>query len=210
MIKIAIVDDHVVVRNGLKQFIADQVDMRLVAEAATGRAVVDILREHEVDVLILDVAMPDMNGVDALAAVRARNEATAVLFLSGYPAQQFAATLFKLGAAGYLSKDEDMEVVAKAIRTVALGKRYITPEVADIMAAHALGETEKRPHETLSEREFQVFMRLARGETLGTIAEGLSLSVKTVSTFRTRLLEKMKLQSNSDLTYYAMKQGLID
>ena len=210
MIRVAIIDDHAIVRSGLEQFLGEQVDMRVVAQGSTGRDVVDILREHEVDVIVLDVNMPDMNGVDALAAIRARDEAVGVLFLTGYPAEQFAATLFRQGASGYLAKHVDPEEIAKAIRTIALGKRYLTPEVAEILASHALGEKEKLPHETLSERELQVFMRLAKGETIGAIAEILSLSVKTVSTFRTRLLEKMKLSTNSELTYYAMKQGLID
>ncbi len=210
MINVAIVDDHAIVRSGLRQFLGEQVDMRVVAEGTTGRDVVDILREHEVDVILLDLNMPGLNGVDALAAIRARNEAVGVLFLTGYPAEQFAATLFRQGASGFLAKHEEPETIAKAIRTIALGKRFITSEVAEILAGHALGEKEKLPHETLSERELQVFMRLAKGETIGTIADNLSLSVKTVSTFRTRLMEKMKLTTNSELTYYAMKQGLID
>ncbi len=210
VIRIAIIDDHAIVRTGLKQFFGDQVDMRVVAEGQCGRDVIDILRDHEVDVILLDLNMPDLNGVDALAAIRARNEAVGVLFLTGYPAEQFATTLFRQGASGFLNKNEDPEMIATAVRTIALGKRFITPEVAQIMASHALGEKEKMPHETLSERELQVFMRLSKGETIGAIAESLSLSVKTVSTFRTRLMDKMKLSSNSELTYYAMKQGLID
>jgi two-component system, NarL family, invasion response regulator UvrY len=210
MINVAIVDDHAIVRTGLRQALSEQTDMCIVAEGSTGRDVVDILRRHEVDVFVLDVNMPDLNGVDALAAIRARNDAVGVLFLTGYPAEQFAATLFRQGASGFLAKHEDPDVIAVAIRKIALGKRYITPEVADILAAHALGEKDKLPHELLSEREMQVFMRLAKGETLGAIAESLSLNVKTVSTFRTRMMDKMKLTTNSELTYYAMKQGLID
>jgi two-component system, NarL family, invasion response regulator UvrY len=131
------------------------------------------------------------------------------LILSSFPEEHYAMTLIRQGAAGYLRKDCDPEEIAKAIRTVALGRRYITGALAERLAAGLMSVDDKPLHEQLSEREFQVFLRLAKGETIGHIAESIFLSVKTVSTYRTRLMEKMALESNSDLTYYALKNGLI-
>jgi two-component system invasion response regulator UvrY len=157
----------------------------------------------------MDLSMPDQSGVDALAAIRARAPDLPVLILSGFPEEHYATTLLRQGANGYLNKECEPEEIVKAIRTVARGRRYITPGVAELLADTLDGKTERLPHELLSERELQVFLRLARGETIGKMAESLSLSVKTVSTYRTRVMEKMKLASNSDLTYYALKNGLI-
>jgi DNA-binding NarL/FixJ family response regulator len=209
MIRIAIVDDHAVVRAGLRQYFAEQPEFEVVAEAASGREALDIVRKGEVDVILLDIAMPGQSGVDTLAAIRARAPDLPVLILSGYAEEHYAATLLRLGASGYLNKDCDPEDIVKAVRTVARGRKYITPEMAERLA-EGLGHDDDRPlHEQLSEREFQVFLRLARGETIGHVALSLSLSVKTVSTYRSRVMEKMQLASNSDLTYYAIKHGLI-
>jgi two-component system, NarL family, invasion response regulator UvrY len=209
MINIAIIDDHAIVRAGLKQFLSEQVDMRVVAEGADGRAAVDIVRQGLANVLLLDLSMPDQNGVDALAAVRARAPELPVLVLSGFPEEHYATVMLKQGASGYLNKDCDPQEIVTAIRTVVLGRKYITPAVAELLARNLGGDHTKAAHEKLSERELQVFLRLAKGETIGDIARSLSLSVKTVSTFRSRVMEKLGLQSNSDLTYYAMKNGLI-
>ena len=210
MIRIAIVDDHAMVRVGLRQFFSDQIDFQVVAEAATGREALDIVRRGEVDVILMDIAMPDQSGVDALAAIRARAPELPVLILSGYPEEHYATTLLRPGASGYLNKDCDPEEIVKAIRTVCRGRKYITAGVAERLAdGLGGGAADRLPHETLSERELQVFLRLAKGETVGDIALGMSLSVKTISTYRTRVMEKMHLASNSDLTYYALKNGLI-
>ena len=209
MIRIGIVDDHSVVRAGLRQFLADEVDFRVTAEAANGREALDIVRQGEVDVLVLDLSMPGQSGVDALAAIKARHPDLPVLILSGFPEAHYATTLLRQGAAGYLNKECDPQEIATAIRTVARGRRYITPAVAELLAEGVSGGTNRPLHEGLSDRELQVFLRLARGETVGHIAEQMFLSVKTVSTYRSRILQKMKLQSNSDLTYYALKNGLI-
>jgi len=210
MIRIAIVDDHPMVRAGLRQFFADQVDLSVVAEASSGREALDIVRKGEVDVIVLDISMPGQSGVDALAAIRAREPDLPVLILSGFPEEHYAITMLRQGASGYLNKDCDPEEIVKAIRTVARGRKYITAGVAERLA-DGLGDsaTDKPAHEHLSERELQVFLRLAKGETIGHMAESLSLSVKTVSTYRTRVMEKLQLASNSDLTYYALKCGLI-
>jgi len=209
MIRIAIVDDHAIVRAGLRQFFADEVDFTVVAEAANGREALDIVRQGGVDVVLLDISMPDQSGVDALLAIRARAPDLPVLILSGFPEAHFATTLLRQGASGYLNKDCDPQEIVKAIRTVYRGRKYISAFVAEQLAEGLVGGGERPLHETLSERELQVFLRLASGQTIGHLAESLSLSVKTVSTYRTRVMEKMQLASNSDLTYYALKNGLI-
>jgi DNA-binding NarL/FixJ family response regulator len=209
MIRIAIVDDHAIVRAGLRQFFADQIDFQVVAEAGTGREAMEIVRKGEVDVILLDISMPDQSGVDALAAIKARAPDLPVLILSGFPESHYATTLLRQGASGYLNKDCDPEDIVRAIRTVVRGRKYISAGVAEQLA-NGLSNGGDRPlHESLSERELQVFLRLAKGETIGHMADSMSLSVKTVSTYRTRVMEKMSLESNSDLTYYALKTGLI-
>ena len=209
MIRIAIVDDHALVRAGLRQFFADQVDFCVVAEAGNGRDAMDIVRAGGVDVIVIDIAMPGQSGVDTLAAIKAREPDLPVLILSGFAEEHYATTLLRQGASGYLNKDCDPEEIVKAIRTVARGRKYISAGVAERLADGLGGGGDQPAHEQLSERELQVFLRLARGETIGHMAESMSLSVKTVSTYRTRVMEKMGLASNSDLTYYALKNGLI-
>ena len=210
MIRIAIVDDHAMVRAGLRQFFSDQIDFQVVAEASNGRQAIDIVRKGEVDVILLDISMPDQSGVDALAAIKARAPDLPVLILSGFPEAHYATTLLRQGASGYLNKECEPSEIVDAIRVISLGKRYITPNVAELLAQQLNRAQDKASHEQLSEREFQVFLKLAKGETAGDIAKALSLSVKTVSTYRTRVMEKMSLASNSDLTYYALKSKLID
>lgn len=209
MIRIAIVDDHAMVRAGLRQFFADQIDFKVVTEARNGREVLDIVRTGDVDVILMDISMPECGGVDALAAIKARAPDLPVLILSGFPEEYYATTLLRQGASGYLNKDCDPEEIVKAIRTVTRGRKYITAGVAERLAEGLKGGDETSLHEQLSERELQVFLRLANGEVVGHIAISMSLSVKTVSTYRARVMEKMRLQSNSDLTYYALKNGLI-
>jgi two-component system, NarL family, invasion response regulator UvrY len=210
MIRVALADDHTIVRAGLKQYLCEQVDLRVVGEACNGKEALELVRGGEVDVLIMDLSMPDQSGVDALAAIKARFPDLPVLILSGYPEAHYATNLLRQGASGYLNKECDPADIIQAIRTVFRGRKYITPAVAELLA-DGLGspDADKPAHEQLSEREFQVFLRLAKGETVGHMADGMSLSVKTVSTYRTRVLEKLKLASNSDLTYYALKNGLI-
>jgi DNA-binding NarL/FixJ family response regulator len=209
MIKIGIVDDHAVVRAGLKQFLGEQVDLRVTGEAADGAGALQLARGGDVDVLVMDLAMPDQSGVDALAGIKARFPDLPVLILSGYPETHYATTLLKQGASGYLNKECDPMEIAEAIRTVARGRRYITPGVAEMLADQVTGDSDRPAHEALSERELQVFLHLAQGQTVGQLADSMCLSVKTVSTYRTRVLEKLKLKTNSDLTYYALKNGLI-
>ncbi len=212
MIRIAIVDDHAMVRVGLRQFFQDQIDFTVVAEASNGKEAIDIVRAGEVDVLLLDISMPGQSGVDALSAIKARAPELPVLILSGFPEAHYATTLLRQGASGYLSKDCDPDEIVKAIRTVTRGRKYVSSAVAQLLAdglsSHP-GQPDVPVHEQLSARELQVFLRLAKGETIGDMALSMFLSVKTVSTYRTRVMEKMNLTTNSDLTYYALKNGLI-
>ena len=204
MIRVLIADDHALIRQGLIRILTRHPDIEVVGDA------VDIVRKGDVDVILMDLSMPDQSGVDALAAIKARAPDLPVLILSGFPEEHYATTLLRQGASGYLNKDCDPEEIVKAIRTVYRGRKYITAGVAELLAdGLGGGAGDKPPHEQLSEREFQVFLRLAKGETIGHMANSMSLSVKTVSTYRTRVMEKMKLESNSDLTYYALKNGLI-
>ena len=210
MIQIAIVDDHAIVRTGLRQFLGEQVDLRVTGEAANGREALELVRQVPVDVLLMDLSMPGQGGVEALQAIKARHPDLPVLILSGFPASQYAPALLSQGASGYLNKECDPQEIVDAIRVVARGRRYLGPEVAELLAGRALGDAGQPPHEALSERELQVFLRLARGETVGGIAESMYLSVKTVSTYRARVLTKLGLGGNSELTYYAVRNGLID
>ena len=213
--RILIVDDHAIVREGLKLILADVEDIVVAGEADCSSRALQMARLEPWDMVLMDISMPDQSGVDALAAIKARFPELPVLILSGFPEAHYATTLLRQGASGYLNKECDPDEIANAIRLVARGRRYISPAVAEQLADSVVGGSgagaapDKPLHEALSEREFQVFLRLAQGETVGHIAEALFLSVKTVSTYRTRVLEKLKLQTNSDLTYYALKNGLI-
>ncbi len=210
MIQIAIVDDHAIVRTGLRQFLGEQVDLRVTGEAANGREALELVRQTPVDVLLMDLSMPGQGGVEALQAIKVRHPDLPVLILSGFPASRYAPTLMAQGASGYLNKECDPQEIVEAIRVVARGRRYLSAEVAQLLAERALGDGPQAPHESLSERELQVFLRLARGEAVGGIAEAMHLSVKTVSTYRTRVLTKLGLTSNSELTHYALSNSLID
>lgn len=211
MIRIAIVDDHAIVRAGLRQFFADHDDLDVVAEAANGREALDLVRDGGIDVLVMDLSMGEQGGVEALVAIRARAPELPVLIFSALPEAHYATALLQQGASGYLGKDCDPEHIVSAIRTVSRGRKYISPSVAEQLADTLAGggSLEKPPHQNLSQRELQVFLRLAAGEAVGNIAEHMSLSIKTVSTYRARIMEKLGLASNSDLTYYALKNGLI-
>ncbi len=209
MIRVGIVDDHAVVRTGLKQYLSEHVNLRVTGEGSSGADALELARKNDIDVLLMDISMPDQSGVDALKAIKARFPDLSVLILSGFPEAHYAATLLRQGASGYLNKECDPEEIIQAIETVSMGRKYISQTVAALLAEGVAGGLDRPPHELLSERELQVFLRLAKGETVGNMAEALFLSVKTVSTYRTRVLEKLKLASNSDLTYYAMTNGLI-
>lgn len=210
MIRVAICDDHQIVRAGFKQIFSLVDDIEVVAEAGNGKDALHIARKNECDVILLDISMPDQSGIDILRTIRRGQPELPVLILSGYPAQQYAVILLKMGATGYINKDCGAEELIKAVRVAASGRRYINPEVGEILAQSFDHDTDIPAHTSLSERELQVFLRLAKGELVSDIATKLSLSAKTVSTYRKRVLEKMNAKSNSDLTYYALTNKLLE
>lgn len=208
IIRIGIVDDHAIVRTSLQRYLDEQPDMRVTGEAATGREAIDLLRTTEVDVLIMDISMPDQSGLDVLTKIRDKSPEVAVLVFTMHPEEHYALPVFKQGASGFLNKDCDPPQILEAVRTVAQGRSYLSPKAGELLA-QALSRNVDAPHEQLSEREFQVFLKLAGGATSHDIAEALSLSPKTISSYRTRVMQKLGLHSNGDLTYYAVKNGLI-
>jgi DNA-binding NarL/FixJ family response regulator len=210
MIRILIADDHAIVRAGLKQFIAGEKDMVVSGEAADGMETLACVRKGECDVVLLDISMPGKNGIDTLRQLKRSRPDLPVLILSAYSEQQFAVSLLRAGASGYVSKESASEQLVTAIRTVIGGGKYVSPSVAQVLVSDLSSDTDKPLHGTLSKREFQIFYRLASGESVSRIAEELFLSVKTVSTYRARILEKMQMSSNADLTYYAVKNNIID
>ncbi len=209
-IRILIADDHEIVRAGFAQFITEQGDMQVAGEAATGDEVIAKVRGGEYDVVLLDISMPDKNGIDCLRILRQFKPELPILILSGYPEAHYAVNMLRSGASGYISKNAPPEELIRAIRIVARGKRYLSETAADLVSAELERPTDKKLHETLSEREFQIFRKLAAGQSPTNIAGELNLSVKTVSTYRSRVLEKMNLKTNADLTYYAIKNALLD
>ena len=211
-IRVLVADDHRIVRAGIAQFIADEADMVVAAEAASGDEVLALVRHESFDVVLLDISMPDKSGIDTLRILRQSQPDLPVLMLSGYPEEHYAVNLLRAGASGYIAKDADPAEMIRAIRVVARGKRYLSETAAELVSAELTRpEGSARPlHETLSVREFQIFRKLAAGQSPTAIGEELHLSVKTVSTYRARVLEKMNLQNNADLTYYAVKHGLLE
>lgn len=204
-----IVDDHQVVRAGLKALIEGQQDLTVAGEAATGREAIEQLRQIEADVLLLDLSLPDMSGLEVLRHVRVHYESLGVLILSGFPEAQYGLNVLRGGASGFVGKGTDDSELFRAVRTVARGGRYVGPELADLLVAGVRGDPNAPQHSILSEREFQIFCRLAKGEAVSDIAKQLYLSVKTVSTYRSRILEKMSMKSNADMTSYAIRNDLV-
>jgi DNA-binding NarL/FixJ family response regulator len=205
------VDDHAIVRAGLKQFIANKQDMEVTGEAETGAQAIAMIAEGVWDIVILDISMPDQNGVDTLRRIRQLKPDLPVLILSGFPENQYAVNLMRAGASGYLNKDGAAGDLVSAIRAVVQGRKYVTPALTDILVNDLSTQPDERPaHSLLSEREFQVFCHLAAAMGVSKIAEKLGLSVKTVSTYRTRALDKMKLTTNAELTQYAIRHHIIE
>jgi DNA-binding NarL/FixJ family response regulator len=210
MIKILIVDDHAVVRAGIKHFIDEVPKMEVAGEAATADSAIRLLRAQEFDVVLLDIGMPDKSGVEILAQIKRERPKLPVLILSMHPESRYAVQLLRGGASGYVQKEALGTDLIEAIETAVRGHKYISPVVADLLTADTSKEEERPLHETLSAREFDVFMRLGNGQGITKIAQDVNLSVKTVSTYRNRVLEKMNMASNADIIYYAIKQNLID
>jgi len=210
MARVLIADDHALVRAGLKQFLVDDRNITAVGEAATGRETLEKLRDEKWDLVILDIGMPDRSGIDILQHIRAVHDRTRVLVLSGFPDRQYALNVLRAGASGFIEKTSPPEEMLRAVRTVLHGRRYVSATLADQLVGELNGDADKPPHSRLSEREFQVFCKLAAGRAVSEIAHELCLSVKTVSTYRSRILEKLNFQTNADLTSYALRNGLIN
>lgn len=210
MIRVLIADDHSIVRQGLKRILAETPDMTVAGEAENGVEALKKIREGAWDVVLLDVSMPGRNGVDTLKQIMSEKRSVKVLILSMYPEDQYAVRLLKAGASGYMTKETAPEELVQAIRKIAQGKKYISPTLAELLLNELDIDSEKQPHERLTDREYQVFRMLGSGKTVSEIASAMSLSVKTISTHRTHILEKMKLKNNAELTLYAIQKGLTD
>jgi len=208
-IRVAVVDDHQLVRIGPKQIIEAQSDFAWVGEAKNGREALTLLRGTPCDVLLLDLSLPDMSGLDVLRQIKAHHETVAALVLSAFPENQYGLNVLRAGASGFLSKNADDGELCRAIRAAMRGGRYVSPELAEMLVSGLQGAPGEPRHSVLSEREFQIFCKLAEGKSVSEIAAKLFLSVKTVSTYRTRILEKMAMKTNADITYYAIKNNLL-
>ena len=210
MIKILIVDDHTIVRKGIKQLLDDTSDIRVMAEAGDTPEMLKKINHQDFDAVILDISLPGRSGVEALKQLKSIHPNLPVLILSMYPEDQYALRVIKSGAAGYLTKGSAPAELETAIRKIARGKRYISSKVAETLADH-LNEPVKTPaYKSLSDREFEVLKRIASGETLTDISENLSLSAKTISTYRTRIMNKLNLNNNSELIRYAIQHNLVE
>jgi DNA-binding NarL/FixJ family response regulator len=209
MISVFIADDHAIIRQGLKQILSDTADIRLAGEAATGQEALQMVRSETCDVLVLDLNMPGISGLEILRVLKRERPDLPVLVLSIHAEDQYAVRCLKAGAAGYLTKESVPEELVKAIRQVVAGGKYVSRGLAESLAL-GLNDTEDRPrHETLSDREFQVLQLMGAGKSLTEIADALSLSVKTVSTYRARILQKLALKSSAEIIQYAIQNRLV-
>jgi len=210
MLKVLIADDHPIVRQGLKQILTEEPDVVVVGEAQNSQEVLELVQKQDWDIVILDITMPGRGGIDVLKELKHERPKLPVLMLSVHPEDQYAVRALKAHASGYMTKDSAPEELVKAIRKILRGGKYISSTLAEKLAFDLETETEKPLHETLSDRELQVLLMIASGKTVSKIAEELSLSVKTIDTYRARILEKMKMKTNAELTHYAIKNGLVD
>jgi two-component system invasion response regulator UvrY len=210
MIRILIADDHPFVRRGVKQVLTDEFPDVVIGEASTAQELLELAGKHRWNLVVLDLTMPGRGGLDALHELKAGRPDTPVLVLSMHPEDQFAVRVLRAGAAGYLTKESIPEELVQAVKKIMAGGKYIRPSVADLLAMQLQQvDADQPPHARLSDREFQVLGLIAQGKTVTHIAEELSLSVKSVSTYRARIVEKLHLKSTADLTRYALEHRLI-
>ncbi|MDA3843351.1 MAG: response regulator transcription factor [Candidatus Kapabacteria bacterium] len=210
MIKIIIADDHAVVRKGLKQIFDETLDLVVTGEASNGFELIDQIKVKKYDVVILDISMPGKDGLDTLKEIKTICPDLPVLIFTIYPEEQYALRVLKAGAAGYVNKETEADVLIEAIRKVSQGRKYISAFLAELLASNLEAGGDKALHDTLSDREFQVMCLIASGKTATDIANELSLSINTISTYRIRILEKMSMKNNSEITHYALKNRLVD
>jgi len=209
MIKVLIADDHAIVREGLKQILAETSEMTVVGEATNGQQVLDFMNKEEFDFLLLDIAMPGRGGMDTLKQVKRERPKLSVLVLSMYPEEQYAIRALKAGASGYLTKDSAPEELISAIKKVASGGKYVSSSLAEKLVFDLEKSTGEQPLKKLSDREYQVMLMIASGKTVKEIADELLLSVKTISTYRVRVLEKLAMKNNAEIMHYVIKEGLV-
>jgi two-component system invasion response regulator UvrY len=210
VIRVLVADDHALVRRGLRELLSETDDIRVEAEAASAAEALDCVLRQALDVVVLDLSLPGRGGLDLLGEIKAARGDLPVLILTMHPEDQYAVRALKAGASGYLTKESAPETLVEAVRRAAAGGRYVSASLAEKLALHLDDARQREPHETLSDREFQVFRRLAGGRTVSQIADELSLSVKTVSTYRARILEKMAMQTNAELMQYAFRHKIVD
>lgn len=210
MIRILVADDHYIVRAGLQKIVADIADMQFVDDAKDGYQAIEKASQKGLDVVLLDISMPGPDWLDVLKSIKRENPRLPVLILSVHPEKQYAVRAIKSGASGYLTKDKAHDELITAIRKAAAGGRYISTGLAEQLADLLEFNDDHLPHESLSDREFSVLLMIARGHSLSAIAKALCVSPKTVSTYRTRILDKMKLPGNAHLIHYAIKHGLVE
>ena len=205
---IAICDDHKIVREGLKQIISSFTNFEIIADVESGEALFHSLRSKTPDIIILDVSLPGRSGLEVLKQVKALRPQISVLVLSMYPEYQFAIRMLKAGASGYLHKDSEPGILLEALNVISKGGEYLSPKITQLLFKEMSGNVESLPHKSLSDREYEVLLYLGEGKTISEIGDRLSLSVKTISTYRTRILEKMNLDNNSDLVKYILLHEL--
>ena len=210
MIKILIADDHAIVREGLKQIIRETSDMVVADEASTAQEVLEKVWKNDYDVVLLDISMPGRSGLDILKQLRSQRPELPILVLTIHPEEQYAVRVLRAGASGYLTKESAPDELIKAIRKVSMGRKYVSSTLAEKLASEVDIVSEKPLHQTLSDREYEVMCMIASGKTVKEIAEELCLSIKTISTYRSRILEKMKMKSNAELIHYAIQNRLVD
>ena len=209
MIRILVADDHAVVRKGLKQIVADAPDMVIAAEASNGHEALNKALENDYDIVLLDITMPDRSGLDILKEIKSQKPELPVLILSMHPEEQYAVRALKAGAAGYLTKESAPEELIKAMRKVSDGGKYVTSSLAEKLASVLKTGAETPRHQALSDREYQVLCMIASGKRVKQIADELLLSAKTISTYRSRVLRKMNMNNNIELTRYAIENRLV-
>jgi DNA-binding NarL/FixJ family response regulator len=210
VIRILVADDHPVVRRGLKQIVAQEPDMAVLGEAQNGQETLDLVRNQEWDIVVFDLSMPGRGGLETLRELKRIRRNLPVLVLSIHPPDQFAARVFKAGAAGYLTKESAPAELVRGIRKVIAGGHYVSPSVAEQLAVELEENGGSASHESLSDREYEVLRLIGAGKTVNQIADALALSVKTVSTYRARILEKMKMKTTAELIRYAIQHHLVD
>ncbi len=210
IIKILIADDHAFLREGIKKTIGDEHDMKIIAEATNAHEALAFLQANEVDIAIMDISMPGKSGLDVLKDLKAMKKKFKILILSMHPEDRFAIRALKAGASGYLTKESAPDELVKAIRTILNGRKYVSKSLSEKLIDIINDDFDKQPHETLSDREYEVFIKIASGKKATEIAEELSISIHTVNTYRARILEKLTAASNVELTQYAMHNNLID